>query len=77
MVISGFVICRGFLKEVGETGRISLLAFYVRRFLRIVPPLAVYLNVVVAPAWLGVVETQGIGHVAPALTFTCDFPNVD
>lgn len=76
-VISGFVICRGFLKEVGATGRVSLLAFYVRRFFRIVPPLAVYLAVVVTLAWLGVVETRGIGHFARALTFTCNFPNAD
>jgi peptidoglycan/LPS O-acetylase OafA/YrhL len=61
-VISGFVICRGFLKEVGETGRVSLLAFYVRRFFRIVPPLAVYLAVLVTLAWLGVIELGRAGR---------------
>src|SRR5689334_14287534 len=54
-VISGFVICRGFLKEIGETGRVSLLAFYVRRFFRILPPLVIYLAALVTLAWLGVV----------------------
>jgi peptidoglycan/LPS O-acetylase OafA/YrhL len=75
-VISGYVICRGFLKEIGETGCISLLAFYVRRFFRIVPPLAVYVAVVVTLGWLGMVEL-GIGAAARALTFTCNFPNAD
>jgi peptidoglycan/LPS O-acetylase OafA/YrhL len=75
-VISGFVICRGFLKEVSETGRVSLLAFYLRRLFRIVPPLAIYLAAVVALAWFGLVELHIIS-AARVLTFTCNFTNAD
>src|SRR5205085_3081410 len=60
-----------------EIGRVSLLAFYVRRFFRIVPPLAVYLAVIMALAFMGVVETGGIVHVWRSLTFSCNFPNAD
>jgi peptidoglycan/LPS O-acetylase OafA/YrhL len=73
-VISGFVICRGFLKEVDETGRVSLPAFYTRRFFRIVPPLVIYLAVVFTLAWFGVVQLR-IGTAVRALTFTCNFPS--
>ena len=48
----------------------------MRRFFRIVPPLAFYLAVVVTLAWLGVVELR-IGSAARALTFTCNFQNAD
>jgi peptidoglycan/LPS O-acetylase OafA/YrhL len=41
--ISGFVICRGLIKEKNEHGRLSLRAFYVRRSLRILPPLWLYM----------------------------------
>ncbi|MGH9552321.1 MAG: acyltransferase family protein [Terriglobales bacterium] len=37
-VISGFVICRGLMQEFETFGRLSLAGFYLRRFLRIVPP---------------------------------------
>ena len=41
--ISGFVICRALLAEAKLHGAISMKAFYVRRFLRIVPPLLLYM----------------------------------
>jgi peptidoglycan/LPS O-acetylase OafA/YrhL len=41
--ISGFVICRGLIAEKILNGSVSMKAFYVRRFMRILPPLAVYL----------------------------------
>lgn len=42
--ISGYLICTLLLREK-ELSRIDLLAFYIRRFFRIVPPIAVYLMV--------------------------------
>lgn len=44
--ISGFVICRGFMREFGSTGSISLGGFYIRRAFRILPPLVVYVAIV-------------------------------
>jgi len=51
--ISGFVIARGLLNREGHPG---LRGFYVRRFFRIVPPLAIYLAVVVALSLFGIVR---------------------
>lgn len=41
--ISGFVICRGLIVEKTSSSTISLKAFYIRRTLRILPPLWLYL----------------------------------
>lgn len=43
--ISGFVICQGLMKEQASTSTVSMKAFYVRRVLRILPPLWLYLTV--------------------------------
>jgi peptidoglycan/LPS O-acetylase OafA/YrhL len=43
--ISGFLICGKLLNELAQTNTISLKRFYIRRFFRIVPPLALYLAV--------------------------------
>jgi peptidoglycan/LPS O-acetylase OafA/YrhL len=51
--ISGFLICSRLLEEHEWRGGISLKGFYIRRFLRILPPYAVYLVVVGALAALG------------------------
>lgn len=71
--ISGFVIARGLLAE-GEHP--SLGGFYVRRFFRIIPPLALYVAVVVALSVAGVVEPKASGALR-ALTFTCNFHDAD
>jgi peptidoglycan/LPS O-acetylase OafA/YrhL len=42
-VLSGFLITWLLLEEESQTGRIHLGAFYLRRFLRIVPPALAYL----------------------------------
>ncbi|SNB68425.1 Peptidoglycan/LPS O-acetylase OafA/YrhL, contains acyltransferase and SGNH-hydrolase domains [Rhodoblastus acidophilus] len=76
-VISGFVICRGLMRERRETGRISLPAFYARRVFRIGPPLVAYLACVALLAWMGAVEIHGYGPLARALTFTCNIANAD
>jgi peptidoglycan/LPS O-acetylase OafA/YrhL len=41
--LSGYVICTGLLIEYGRSQRVSLLAFYVRRFFRINPPRVLFL----------------------------------
>ena len=69
--ISGFVICRGLLRERASKGRISFVGFYARRFFRIVPPLALYVAVVLGLTALGVLGSEG-ASVWKALTFTCD-----
>lgn len=40
--ISGYLICSLLLSEEAKTGRIDVRAFYLRRFLRISPPLIAY-----------------------------------
>lgn len=57
--ISGFVICRGLVLEVKLNGAVSMKAFYVRRLLRIVPPLMLYMLAI------GVLTYFKIINVAP------------
>lgn len=53
-VLSGFLITSLLLKEVRETGRISLSSFWARRACRLVPGLLLFLGVVaLAPLALG------------------------
>jgi peptidoglycan/LPS O-acetylase OafA/YrhL len=73
-VISGFVICRGFRRELEAFGRISLPAFYVRRSFRILPPLLIYVGVILGLSLLNIVDGSAVS-VYRALTFTCNFPN--
>jgi len=53
-VISGFLITTLLLREMAETGRVSLGLFYARRTLRIVPPCYLFLAVMGVMAWLGI-----------------------
>lgn len=54
MVLSGFLITLLMFREAGRTGRIAVLAFYRRRFKRLMPGLAVTLLLTIAfTAWLG------------------------
>ncbi len=75
-VISGFVICRGFIKERAEFGRVSLPAFYARRFFRIIPPLSIYVFVVAVLAYTGIVEPIAI-FTTRSLVFACNFPKIN
>ena len=54
--ISGYVVSLACLGEVARTGAFSAPAFYVRRFFRIVPPLALYLVACLALARGGIIE---------------------
>ena len=51
--ISGFLICSRLLEEYDQRGEISLKGFYIRRFLRILPPYLVYLVVIALLAAAG------------------------
>ena len=51
-VISGFLITSLLLKEVGQTGRISIPRFYARRAVRLLPASTVVLLATVLGAWL-------------------------
>jgi peptidoglycan/LPS O-acetylase OafA/YrhL len=75
-VISGFVICRGMLREEQRHGRVSLSAFYTRRLMRIMPPLLLYVGVIVLLAWLGVLDARH-AQASRALTFTCNFSGAE
>ena len=46
-VISGFVITGMLERELSETGRISLRQFYIKRFKRLIPALALVVSVIV------------------------------
>lgn len=70
-LLSGYVICRGFLRERARTGRVSIRAFYVRRFFRILPPLWLYLAAVAALAAGGWIAYD-FAYLPRALTFTCN-----
>jgi len=71
-VISGFVICRGLLAEQDKYGRASMAAFYIRRLFRIVPPLAMYLAVILPLSYFALVQLD-YGPFWRILTFTCNF----
>lgn len=73
-VISGFVICRGLIREGSVRTGVSLGAFYVRRCLRILPPLAVFVAVVYLLSAAGLLPSRA-DTIPRALTFTCDFPH--
>jgi peptidoglycan/LPS O-acetylase OafA/YrhL len=69
--ISGFVICRGLINETKLTGSISMKTFYVRRFLRILPPLFLYIFVLELLSLLGVIEVKP-SQLAYAGMFLCN-----
>ena len=70
-VISGFVICRGFIREQMNYGRISLAAFYIRRFFRIIPPLWAYLAVILLLSFFGLVQYDN-SYLISNLSFVCN-----
>jgi len=73
-VLSGYLITTILLVEWRSRGRIDLRAFYVRRFLRLFPPLAVVLvaYIAAAPLWLthGMSAAQLLVVVGAAVTYT-------
>ena len=59
-LISGFVICRGFLTEERSREGVSLGGFYVRRSFRILPPLLIYVSAISALSYLSILPAQGL-----------------
>jgi len=74
--ISGFVICRGMLKEGKREGSVNLRAFYIRRAFRILPPLLLYITVVTLFSTTGIVDVRA-NQVGSALGFLCNIKPID
>ena len=71
-IISGFLITTLLLKERARTGRISIKAFYTRRFLRIFPAFYTYVGacaILLALGW----RTVLAGDLLHALTYTVNY----
>jgi peptidoglycan/LPS O-acetylase OafA/YrhL len=71
-VISGFLITWLMLKEESTTGKMSLPAFYRRRFFRILPVFWCYLIVICLLLYLHVLSFAPI-QIIQSLTFTVGF----
>lgn len=78
-VISGYLITSVLLSEFSRTGKISIVSFYCRRVLRIVPAFAVLLAFYVAAIAFGASsETKSQQYLAAAFaaTFTMNWARV-
>ena len=74
LVISGYIITLGLVREHERTGRVSLLAFYVRRAFRILPPALLVLAFTFLMTSLGyIVVTQRSFWLASS--FLCNTTN--
>lgn len=69
--ISGYVITRSALGEIGKTGDFSVPGFYIRRVFRIIPPLALYLIVCLILGAFGIVAFTP-GNALPAFLYVCN-----
>jgi len=74
--ISGFVICRGMLKESAKNGTVNLHAFYIRRAFRILPPLLLYIAALMLLSLGGAVEVKAT-QILPAIGFSCNLSVID
>lgn len=63
--LSGFLITHLFIREHRLSGRVSLLQFWARRFLRLMPVYWVYLSVITASMVLGYGELREHGGWTP------------
>ncbi|WP_292044103.1 acyltransferase family protein [Massilia sp. UBA6681] len=70
--ISGFVICRGMVRESLSTGRVNISAFYLRRAYRILPPLAVYILCIALLSAAGFFDLP-LSSFVRASAFLCNF----
>jgi peptidoglycan/LPS O-acetylase OafA/YrhL len=69
-VISGFIITTLLCREMNSTGNICLRSFYIRRFFRIVPPLALYLVTLIVLAKLDFIEVSNHNVLCGGLFLT-------
>lgn len=71
-VISGFLISRLMIAELMETGKLDIKRFYIRRILRLLPTLLLWLLIFVPLAWaLGVGMT--FMHVISAIFYFANY----
>lgn len=70
-VISGYIITTLLVREEQKAGRISIPAFYVRRFFRILPPLFVYYAALAILRFAGTIEFD-TGTIRNSALFTCN-----
>lgn len=76
-VLSGYLITRLLVEEQRRDGSISLKAFYVRRFFRIIPAYYVYLTCILLASRAGVLTLPRSG-VVPAYLFIWNYsPQAD
>ena len=71
-VISGYVICKGIVRELETSHRVCLPAFYTRRFFKIIPPLLIYLLTIQLLVLSGVVPEDNVNS-ARGILFVCNF----
>ena len=71
-VLSGYLITRLLVEEEERQGAISLKAFYIRRFFRIVPPYYLYLTCVLVAARVGYLTLPRSG-ILPAYLFIWNY----
>ncbi len=60
-VLSGFLITRILLREKKLTGKISFKNFYIRRFIRLLPPLILFYATIALLMSLGFIEAKWFG----------------
>lgn len=72
--ISGYLITQKLLSETDTYGSFSVHNFYVKRFFRIIPPLACYLTVIVVLSAFGLIALQK-GDWAALFFFTNYVPH--
>lgn len=70
-VISGFIITSLLLREEASNTKINIAAFYVRRTLRILPPLIFYMIGLILARYMGWI-TFPIETLGNAMLFTCN-----
>jgi len=71
-VLSGYLITRLLADEQLRDGSISLKAFYIRRFFRIVPAYYVYLTIILIAARAGYLTLPSAG-IRPAYLFIWNY----
>ncbi|WP_100446685.1 acyltransferase family protein [Glycomyces xiaoerkulensis] len=74
-VISGFLITSLLLRELADTGRISVAGFYARRATRLLPMAATVIVATLAASWLWLAPTRFQAIVGDALSSSLYFVN--
>ena len=74
--VSGYIITTLLLTEQRKRGRISIVAFYIRRACRIVPPLVPLFTVIIICRGLGWIALDNASLLS-SISFTCNLNFVD